>query len=88
MRRALNKIQRACKDFSSGEIEPVITSTYEGNHSPSSLHYANLAVDIRLPYSYSGTNKKLIERLKRELGKDFDIVLEVDHIHCEYDPKG
>ncbi|RLC81858.1 MAG: hypothetical protein DRJ03_19730 [Chloroflexi bacterium] len=62
----------------------VITSTYEGTHSASSLHYANLAVDIRLPdirtYDY-------VEALRKKLGHDYDVVAESDHIHIEYDPK-
>lgn len=63
--------------------ELIITSTHEGNHSEGSLHYANLAIDIRKkegkPYSYN--------EIKRWLGPDYDIVLHSDHIHIEYDPK-
>lgn len=28
-----------------------------------------------------------VERLKTRLGKNFDVVLEADHIHLEHDPK-
>ena len=63
--------------------ELVITSTYEGTHSEGSLHYANLAVDIRKkkgkPFSYN--------EIKRWLGPDYDVILETSHIHIEYDPK-
>lgn len=65
--------------------ELVVTSTYEGNHSPGSLHYANDAVDIRRPRQ---KDKECRDELRRALGKDFDVVLERDHIHIEYDPKG
>ena len=61
----------------------VITSTYEGSHSEGSLHYANLAVDIR-------KNKAKVlsyKEIKQALGKDYDVILEGDHIHIEYDPK-
>ncbi|RLC47034.1 MAG: hypothetical protein DRH57_04840 [Candidatus Cloacimonadota bacterium] len=81
MRRALNLIDQAFKDF--GE-EAVITSTYEGDHMPSSLHYAHLAVDVRLP---RGNVDAVVNALKLLLGKDYDIVVEKDHIHIEYDPK-
>jgi len=46
IRRALNII--ADVYIMKGE-EAVIISTYEGDHSPSSLHYRNDAVNIRKP---------------------------------------
>ena len=78
IRRALGKIKRACGEF-------VITSTYEGSHSPWSLHYANDAIDIRMT-SWNGTPIST-EILRAELGKDYDVVQESTHIHIEYDPK-
>ncbi len=65
-------------------IELVITSTYEGNHCACSYHYANDAYDIRWKPSYG---KQIYEEIKKALGPDFDVVLEKDHIHIEYDPK-
>ena len=63
--------------------ELVITSTYEGNHGESSLHYANLAVELRreLGTTYS------FQEIKRALGDDYDVILYASHIHIEYDPK-
>lgn len=64
--------------------ELVVTSTYEGNHSEGSLHYCDEAVDIR-----RGKNgHKCRDEIKRRLGDDYDVILESDHIHIEYDPKG
>ena len=62
--------------------EGVISSTYEGNHGPSSLHYANDAYDLRLP-RYPG----IIDEIREALGPDYDVVKEGTHIHIEYDPK-
>jgi hypothetical protein len=81
IRRALPVISRVIKDC--GE-ELVITSTFEGNHSPGSLHYCNDAVDIRSP---GKRIQKVQNDIKERLGKDYDVVLESDHIHVEYDPK-
>ena len=64
--------------------ELVVTSTYEGTHSEGSLHYANLAIDIRRPGTGSGDFE---EKLKNYLGLDYDMVYKLDHIHIEYDPK-
>ena len=82
IRRTLNKIDTI---FSNHLEEPVITSTYEGDHSPSSLHYCDDAIDIRHPK----TNKTPIQKeLKKTLGKDYDVVSVQNHTHIEYDPKG
>jgi len=63
--------------------ELVITSTYEGNHSPGSKHYANLAVDIRI-----GEKAKSVKtEIARELGQDYFVYLAKHCIHIGYDPK-
>ena len=64
--------------------EFVITSTFEGTHSAGSLHYANLAIDIRRP---KDSRYKIMLKLKGYLGPDYDVVKEKTHIHIEYDPK-
>jgi hypothetical protein len=78
------KLTRIASFYQVLKEEMVITSTYEGNHSEGSLHYANLAVDIRRPGTGSGNFE---ETLKSYLGKNYDIVYKLDHIHIEYDPK-
>lgn len=79
IRQALPIIESACN--AAGAPEPVITSTYEGMHSPGSLHYANRAIDVRmLPNS-------VIDSIKQRLGKHYDVVREADHVHVEWDPK-
>lgn len=81
IRKKLNLISSVVLEVSQQEI--VVTSTYEGTHSPSSMHYANLAIDIRLPKNYN----KVAEELKAALGKGYDVIVESNHIHIEYDPK-
>jgi len=81
IRKRLNLIQKLVEIQTFTEV--VITSTYEGTHSPRSLHYADLAIDIRKP----GTVNELVATLKSRLGSDYDVVDEHDHIHIEYDPK-
>lgn len=71
--------------------EIVITSTWEGTHCNHSCHYRKQALDFRLlqsgKFQYWWSETKY-ERLRKLLGKDFDIVVESDHLHVEYDPKG
>ena len=81
IRRALPKIQKVL-DFYNEEL--IITSTFEGTHGDGSLHYGNDAVDMRMTRVESNFIKGAISQ---ELGPDFDVVLEGDHIHVEYDPK-
>lgn len=81
IRRSLPKVQSVLIQHNQ---ELVITSTYEGTHGEGSLHYSNDAVDVRVPDKYGITAKR---DLKIGLGKDYDVVLERDHIHVEWDPK-
>lgn len=81
IRRTLNRLADIYANY---DLSVIITSTYEGNHSPSSLHYSNDAIDIRI---IPGKTQQLIQEIKETLGTDFDVVLERDHIHIEYDPK-
>jgi hypothetical protein len=64
-----------------------ITSARDSVHNVGSLHPKGLAVDLRTK-DLSPTQKGVLAAgLQKELGKDFDVVLEVDHIHVEYDPE-
>ncbi len=81
IRKKLFRIQLCLCDSKNAEL--IITSTYEGTHSPGSLHYANLAIDIRLP----SNPKEVVTCLKKTLGDKYDVVHERNHIHIEYDPK-
>ena len=91
IRRALNVIEEVYINIAGHES--IITSTDEGTHSPGSLHYAGQAVDIALPGAHNmyvrstASVNVVVKKLKEMLGKDYDVVLEKDHIHVEYDPK-
>ena len=81
IRKKLNEIARRVGAIEGEEL--IITSTYEGSHSEGSLHYANLAVDIR---RYK-KGRDVRDELSNRFGMDYDVVLVSDHIHIEYDPK-
>lgn len=82
VRRILNKLVAIYGPYG---YDLIITSAYEGTHSPSSLHYSNEAVDVDDPPDHK---EEITRKIKDSLGRDFDVVLESDHIHIEYDPKG
>lgn len=84
IRRALNVIDDVFEQH--GE-EAVITSTDEGNHSASSLHYDRVihgAVDVRKP---KRNGDRILEALKQDLGRNYDVIDESDHWHVEYEGK-
>jgi len=62
----------------------VITSALDGEHSAGSLHPYGKAIDVRsrtIPDVF-----KARDDIQKELGNDFDVVMEIDHLHIEYDP--
>ena len=65
----------------------VITSLNDGKHSQTSLHYSGCAADLRTRYFLKSEQSKVVNDLKEALTIDFDVVLEKDHIHLEYQPK-
>ncbi len=70
-----------------------LTSGREGQHTRASLHYAGQAVDVGFPPQLDATAiprslyPALIAELKAALEEQFDVVLETDHIHIEFQPK-
>jgi hypothetical protein len=65
----------------------VITSGSDGKHGPNSLHYSGKALDLRTNSLRPEQVHPVYVSLKTALGTQFDVVLEDDHIHVEFDPK-
>lgn len=65
----------------------VITSIKDGVHMKDSLHYSGKAFDFRFWNIPDIMRSRFVQELKVRLGQDYDVVLEVDHIHVEFDPK-
>ena len=67
-----------------------ITSANDSKHMDGSLHYANKALDLRI-FNVTGPNRQMAEQWVRKmelvLGEDYDVILETDHVHIEYDKK-
>jgi len=66
----------------------VVTSLNDSVHMPGSLHYAGSAADLRT-HTLSGDQvQRVWSALNARLyWQGFDVVLESNHIHVEYDPK-
>jgi hypothetical protein len=66
-------------------VELVITSANDGKHGDKTLHHKGLALDLRT-WTLGGREMQVTTELAKALGNDYDVVLEKDHIHMEYDP--
>ena len=64
----------------------VITSCTDGKHMKGSKHYSGYAIDIRTRHLNAQEIEKLVIWFKNNYDKNYDIVVEKDHIHVEYDP--
>jgi len=62
-----------------------ITSGNDGKHMKKSLHYENKAIDIRCKNMKYPVGTTL--RIRKTLGHNYDVILEENHIHIEYQPK-
>ena len=73
-----------------GAYELIITSGSEGYggdgiHKKNSKHYTGEAIDIRI-WNQPNINSA-VKSLRERFDVDFDVVLESNHVHFEYDPK-
>ena len=66
-------------------LECIITSANDGKHGPNTLHHKGLALDIRT-WALNGREPEVVAEMQEALGPEYDVVLEKDHIHLEYDP--
>ena len=68
-------------------VELVVTEVTGSTHKPGSLHYVGLAADLRTSNVPDAQRGPLLNQLKVTLGVEFDVVIEEDHIHIEFQPK-
>lgn len=80
-------VQIIASIFAAHNKNAVITSVADGKHSRGSKHYSGNAVDWRTRHLLTSERDKITLDCKASLGDDFDVVLESDHLHVEYDPK-
>jgi hypothetical protein len=80
-------IMAAEKAYAEYGADCIITSCTGGKHSHKSLHYKGYAVDFRTMNVNPSVAESVAMRLKNALGNNYDVVLEKDHLHIEYDPR-
>ena len=82
---ALRTIEDTIKSIEGENYEMTITSGNDGAHKTGSLHYKNRAIDIRTRDMNFPT--EVWAKISLKLGRNFDVINEVSHIHIEYDQK-
>lgn len=73
--------------FEEHGYDVVVTSVSDGVHRSDSRHYVGFGADLRIRHLGKSDVVTLVNAIRSALGSNFDVVLEVDHIHIEYDPK-
>ncbi len=64
-----------------------VTSFTEGKYMPGNLHYKGPGVDFLSNDLGNQEQADLLTTLKSRLGSDWNVLLEGDHYHVEFDPK-
>lgn len=62
----------------------VVTSVTDSKHGSTSLHYAGDAIDLRTKHLKEGDAVKIHAKIRYALNRDFDVLLEGNHIHIEW----
>ena len=78
------RVEEICKTYG---VACWITSGSDGRHKAASLHPKGLALDFRTRDLMEDDKNGFFHDVKDALGIEFDVVLELDHLHVEYDPK-
>jgi len=68
-------------------IPCILTEGTGGDHGIASLHYVGFAIDLRTRDMSKSTAEIIVEQIKKALGDQYDVILEKDHIHIEFQPK-
>lgn len=83
------------KIWNEHNVKPFITSgnDYAPGRVPNSLHYEDLAIDLRTNYLDDSKQNEMADDLQELLGDNYDVISEhkpnsaLDHIHIEYQLK-
>ncbi len=70
-----------------GLPEVYVTSANDSGHMPGSKHYTDEALDFRTHTYTDGVVESWAAMIRERLGRDYDVVIESDHLHVEHDPK-
>jgi hypothetical protein len=73
--------------FEAFGVDCVITSVFDGVHKKDSLHDDGLAVDLRTRDLPPASVTIVAAQIRACLWRQYQVVVERDHMHIEFDPK-
>ena len=73
--------------YTEAGYELVITSINDGTHSKTSRHYQGMAFDCRIRHIPGPIVQQIFDALKLNLGSNYFVLLESNHIHISYKPR-
>lgn len=73
--------------YANHDYVAVLTSGKDGVHKRQSLHDIGLAGDFRTRQLRDEIKATIVTEIQKELGPEYEVLLESDHIHIEYDPR-
>jgi len=77
-----------CESMSKAKVyECVVTSGLDSKHGNASLHNMGFALDFRTRDMGDSMVQMYVAYLKDALGPQYDVILESNHIHVEFQPK-
>lgn len=77
-----------CNVYDRFGFDCVLVYGRDGMHSQQSLHYHGNALDVRTRMiDDAKVRQDLANEIARCLGPQYDVILESDHLHVEFDPK-
>lgn len=84
----INAMREHAPETTDGDIWITSAADDAPGRLPNSLHKRSRAFDFRISNLKNPADKTVwAQKAKEQLGKDYDVVLESNHIHVEYDPK-
>lgn len=69
------------------KVDLVVNSGSDGTHGKGTLHPWDLAVDLDTEGDRPADTEQLYGYLARILPLDYDVILEKDHVHVEFDAR-
>jgi hypothetical protein len=78
-------LERASEWSLIARVDVEVNSVDDGKHGASTLHGQSLAIDLDPATDRADDTARLARFLAQRLSPVWQVILEVDHVHCEFD---
>ncbi len=77
----------ACGVYNKYGHDCILTEGTGARHSKGSQHPLGYAIDLRISNLHPEEITKITDLIRASLAGEYQVILETDHIHIEFDPK-